>query len=296
MLEGMTKMKLGRNDKCWCGSGKKYKACHMAMDEKIYEYQIHGAVVPDHDMIKTKEQIDGIRRAGEINTQVLDYISEYVKVGVNTEELDRRIDEYTRKLGGIPACLGYQGYPKSVCISPNEVICHGIPSKSIDLMDGDIANIDCTTIVDGYYGDASRMFEIGNVSEEKRKLVKVTKECLDLALKEVKPFAFLGDIGEVIQTYAEANGYSVVREIGGHGVGVEFHENPWVCHLGKRGTGMLLVPGMTFTIEPMINMGKAKIKEDKNDGWTVRTADGKPSAQWEYTILVTESGAEVLSY
>ena len=289
-------MKLGRNDKCWCGSGKKYKSCHMAMDEKIYEYQLNGALVPDYDMIKTREQIEGMRHAGEINTQVLDYISEYVKIGANTEELNRRIEEYTRKLGGIPACLGYQGYPKSVCISPNEVICHGIPSEDIDLMDGDIVNIDCTTIVDGYYGDASRMFEIGDVSEEKKRLVKVTKECLDLALKEVKPFSFLGYIGEVIQTHAEKNGYSVVREIGGHGIGMEFHEDPWVCHLGKRGTGILLVPGMTFTIEPMINMGKATIDQDEKDGWTVRTADRLPSAQWEYTILVTETGAEILSY
>ncbi len=289
-------VRLGRNDKCWCGSGKKYKSCHMALDEKIREYELAGAIVPEPEMIRTIEQIEGIRRAGEANKQVLDYVSQFVKVGVDTEELDQKIEEFTRQNGWIPACLGYEGYPKSVCISPNEVICHGIPSKTTILKEGDIVNIDCTTIVDGYYGDASRMYEIGEVSEEKKKLVRVTKECLDMALESVKPFSYLGDVGEIINTHARENGFTVVREIGGHGVGLDIHEEPWVAHIGERGTGMLLVPGMTFTIEPMINMGKAKIREDRKDGWTIRTADGLPSAQWEYTILVTETGAEILSY
>ncbi len=288
-------MKLGRNDACWCGSGRKYKACHMAFDDKISMFARKGHMVPHHDMIKTPEQIAGIRKAGEINTMVLDYISPYVVEGANTEELNRMVHEYTLKLGGTPAPLNYEGYPKSVCISLNEVVCHGIPSNDIILKSGDIVNVDATTIYDGYYGDASRMFCIGEVSEEKRKLVEVAKECLERGLAAVKPYGFLGDVGYAINTYAQENGCTIVREIGGHGVGIDFHEEPWVSHIGKPNTDYLLVPGMTFTIEPMVNMGKADVWTDEKDGWTVRTKDGKPSAQWEYTILVTETGTEILS-
>lgn len=288
-------MKLGRNDACWCGSGRKYKACHMAFDDKISMFARKGHMVPYHDMIKTPEQIAGIRKAGEINTMVLDYISPYVVEGANTEELNRMVHEYTLKLGGTPAPLNYEGYPKSVCISLNEVVCHGIPSNDIILKSGDIVNVDATTIYDGYYGDASRMFCIGEVSEEKRKLVEVAKECLERGLAAVKPYGFLGDVGYAINTYAQENGCTIVREIGGHGVGIDFHEEPWVSHIGKPNTDYLLVPGMTFTIEPMVNMGKADVWTDEKDGWTVRTKDGKPSAQWEYTILVTETGTEILS-
>ncbi|BBF43201.1 methionine aminopeptidase [Lachnospiraceae bacterium KM106-2] len=289
-------MIIGRNDPCWCGSQVKYKNCHLQLDEKIKEYADRGAMVPNHDMIKNQEEIEGIRKASEINTMVLDKVSEYVKPGVSTEELNKIIHEYTLELGAIPATLGYEGYPKSVCISINEVVCHGIPSEKTILKDGDIVNIDCTTIYNTYFGDASRMYCVGNVSEEKRKLVQVTKECLDLGLAEVKPFKFLGDIGYVINKHAKENGYTVVREIGGHGVGLEMHEEPWVSHIGQRNTDILLVPGMIFTIEPMVNMGTADVYQDDSDGWTIYTEDGKPSAQWEYTILVTEDGAEVLSH
>ena len=267
----------------------------MNFDAKIHSYALQGHLVPDHDMIKTPAQIDGIRKAGEINTMVLDYVEPYVKEGITTEEIDRLVHEYTLKLGGIPAPLNYEGFPKSVCTSINEVVCHGIPSPDRVLQSGDIINIDCTTIYNGYYGDASRMYCIGDVSPEKRRLVEVTKECLDLGFAEVKPYGFLGDIGYVVNAHATENGYTVVREIGGHGVGVDFHEDPWVSHIGKRGTDYLLVPGMTFTIEPMINMGKADVVTDEEDGWTVSTKDGMPSAQWEYTLVVTETGAEILS-
>ncbi len=289
-------MKLGRNDKCWCGSGKKYKTCHMSMDEKIQKYKEQGFLVPSRKMIKTPEQIEGIREAGRRNTMVLDYITPYIKAGANTLELDRMIEEYTREMGCIPACLGYQGYPKSVCISVNDVVCHGIPREDFILKDGDIVNIDCTTIYNGYFGDASRMFCIGEVPEEKRKLVEVTKECLDLALAATKPWGTLGDMAYACNSHATENGYTIVREIGGHGCGVEFHEDPWVGHIGQPGTGMLLVPGMTFTIEPMVNMGKPDVYQDEDDGWTIYTEDGKPSAQWEYTILITENGTEILSH
>lgn len=289
------RMKIGRNDPCWCGSHKKYKSCHLAFDEKIKEFEEQGAIVPTHDMIKTPEQIEGIRKAGEINTMVLDKVEQYVKEGVTTEELDKIVHDYTLELGAIPACLGYCGYPKSVCTSINEVVCHGIPDPNRVLKSGDIINIDCTTIYNGYYGDASRMYCIGEVDPEVRKLVEVTKECLELGLKEAKPYSFLGDIGYVINEYATKNGFTVVRDICGHGVGVDFHEEPYVSHIGKRGEDMLIVPGMTFTIEPMINMGVAEYYEDEEDGWTISTADGKPSAQWEYTILITETGAEILS-
>lgn len=291
-------MKLGRNDACWCGSGKKYKTCHLGMDDKISAImnKYKGAVEPPRHVIKTKEQIEGMRKAGKINTRILDDVSAFIKEGVSTGDIDRLVVEKTKEYGGICACLGYEGYPKSVCTSINEVVCHGIPDDNRILKSGDIINVDCTTIVDGYYGDASRMFMIGEVSEKRRKLVEVTKECLDEALSIAKPYSCLGDFGYSIEKRAYDNGFSVVREIGGHGVGVGFHEEPWVPHIGKEHTGVILVPGMTITIEPMINMGKPDVFCDDNDGWTIYTEDNMPSAQWEYTILITEDGNEVLSY
>nr|WP_207717333.1 methionyl aminopeptidase [Anaerosporobacter faecicola] len=289
-------MKLGRNDLCWCGSNKKYKSCHLAFDEKITAFEEEGAIVPSRDMIKTPEQIEGVRKAGEVNTLILDKLEPYIKEGISTEEINDLVNQFTKELGGIPAPLNFEGYPKSVCVSINEVVCHGIPCKERKLMSGDIVNIDVSTIVNGYFGDSSRMYCIGEVSEEKRKLVQVTKECVDLAMKEIKPWSFLGDVGYVINQHAKANGYTVVREIGGHGVGLEFHEEPWVSHIGQRGTDMLLVPGMIFTVEPMVNMGKADVVQDEEDGWTIYTEDGKPSAQWEYMILVTEDGMEILAH
>lgn len=287
--------KIGRNDPCWCGSGKKYKNCHLAFDQKIENYAIMGDEVPDHSMIKTPAQIEGIRKAGVVNNQILDMVDGIMKPGISTEDINTLVHENTIRLGGIPAPLNFEGYPKSVCTSINEVVCHGIPDPNRILKEGDIINVDVTTIVDGYYADASRMYCIGKVSEEAQKLVRVTKESLDLAVKECRAWGHLGDIGAVISEYVYANGFTVVREIGGHGVGVGFHEEPWVSHIGTRGTDVLLVPGMIFTIEPMVNAGRPDVVEDDSDGWTIYTEDGSLSAQWEYTILITEEGPEILA-
>lgn len=287
--------KIGRNDTCWCGSGKKYKSCHLAFDQKLENYAIMGDEVPERYMIKTPEQIEGIRHAGVINNQVLDLVDGIMKPGISTEEINRLVHESSIRLGGIPAPLNFEGYPKSVCTSINEVVCHGIPDPERILKEGDIVNVDVTTIVNGYYADASRMYCIGKVSAEAEKLVRVAKESLDLGLKEARPWSHLGNIGAAISEHVYANGFTVVREIGGHGVGVGFHEEPWVSHIGTRGTDMLLVPGMIFTIEPMINAGQADVVQDDEDGWTIYTKDGSLSAQWEYTVLITEDGAEVLT-
>ena len=289
-------MKIGRNDPCWCGSGRKYKQCHEAFDRKMEHYAHLGHIVPAHDMLKTPEQIAGIKESAKINVAVLDDIAEHIHVGMSTEEIDQRVYQLTKEMGGIPAPLNYEGFPKSVCTSINDQVCHGIPSKDVILQDGDIINVDVSTIYNGYFSDSSRMFCLGNVSEENRKLVQVTKECVELGLAEVKPWGFLGDVGAAICEHAHANGYTVVREIGGHGVGVEFHEEPWVGYNTKRGEEMLLVPGLMFTIEPMVNMGTQQIYTDQENGWEVYTMDGKPSAQWEYQVLVTENGAEVIAW
>lgn len=288
-------MKLNRNDLCWCKSGLKYKNCHLEFDEKLNDLKRKGYIVPTRNLIKTKGQIEGIRKSAQINNGLLDLISENIKEGMTTEEINKLAHEYTVSNGGIPATLNYDGFPKSICVSINNVVCHGIPSKDVILKNGDIVNVDATTILNGYYSDASRMFMIGEVDEEAKKLVEVTKECLNRGLEAVKPWGFLGDIGAAIQEYAESNGYSVVREFGGHGVGLDIHEEPFVSHLGKRGTGMVLVPGMVFTIEPMINAGSNEIFIDEDDGWTVFTDDDSLSAQWEHTILVTEDGLEIIS-
>lgn len=286
--------KLGRNDACWCGSQKKYKHCHEAFDEKLEEAAGH--FIPSHDMIKTPEQLEGIRESCKINIAVLDYVAEHIQAGVTTEEIDKWVYEETTKRGGIPATLGYQGFPKSVCTSIDDQVCHGIPSESVVLKDGDIINVDVSTIYKGYYSDSSRMFCIGEVSPEKKKLVDVVKECIELGLEQVKPWGFLGDMAHAVNEHAVKNGYSVVREIGGHGVGLEFHEEPWVGYIGEPGTGMMMAPGMVFTIEPMVNMGGCEVYVDDNDGWGVYTEDGKPSAQWEIMVLVTETGHEVLCW
>lgn len=288
-------MKLGRNDPCWCGSGQKYKKCHEFFDEKLAEFRNRGVLVPDHSLIKTKEQIEGIRKSGLVNRAVLDYVAEHICVGMSTEEIDRLVYEKTTELGGIPAPLNFEGYPKSVCTSINDQVCHGIPSSDIILKDGDIVNVDCSTILSGYFSDSSRMFCLGHVSEENRRLVEVTRESIAVGLKEVKPWKCMGDMGAAIHEFAMAHGYSVVREIGGHGVGLEFHEEPFVSYVSRRGEEMLMVPGMVFTIEPMINMGSQEVFLDEADGWGVYTEDGKPSAQWEVTVLVTEDGYEILA-
>ncbi len=288
--------KLGRNDLCWCGSGRKYKACHMAMDEKIESYALQGHIVPNHDILKTPEQIQGIRESSKLNIAILDEIEKQIHIGMSTEEIDRIVCDMTKEMGGIAAPLHYDGFPKSVCTSINEVVCHGIPSEERILQDGDIVNVDVSTIYQGYFSDSSRMFMLGNVPEETQKLVRVARECIDVGLEQVKPWNFLGDMAEAINNHAKSNGYSIVREIGGHGVGLEFHEEPFVSYVTSKGTEMLMVPGMVFTIEPMVNMGKADIYIDDEDGWTVYTDDGKPSAQWEVTLAVTEDGYEILTY
>ena len=287
--------KLTKDQPCWCKSGKLYGECHMDFDKKIEMYRRKFHKVPPREIIKNEAQLQGMRESSKINIAVLDYVAEHICAGITTEEIDQMVYQKTTAMGGIPAPLNYEGFPKSVCTSINEQVCHGIPSNNVQLIDGDIVNVDCTTIVDGFYGDASRMFLIGEVSEEKKKLVQVTKECLDEAVGIAKPWTTLGDFGYAINKRAKENGYSVVVEIGGHGVGVEFHEEPWVPHIGEPGTGMLLVPGMTITIEPMINMGTSDVYCDEDDGWTIYTDDGEPSAQWEYTLVITETGNEILS-
>ena len=286
----------GRNEPCWCGSGKKYKSCHLSFDDKINRYKFLGHTVPTRDLIKTPEQLQGIRESAKINIAVLDYISENIKEGVSTQEIDDWVSRITKEMGGLCAPLNYEGFPKSVCTSLNDEVCHGIPSDDIILEDGDIINVDCSTYFNGYYSDSSRMFMIGNVEPETKLLVENARKALDIGLEQVKPWGFLGDMGSAINEFCKSCGYSVVDEIGGHGCGVEFHEEPWVSYTSKKGKEMLMVPGFVFTIEPMINMGKKDIFTDEDNGWTVYTEDGLPSAQWEVQVAVTEDGYEILSY
>lgn len=244
--------------------------------------------------IKSPEEIVKMRTAGRLAAEVLEMIEPHVQVGITTAEIDRICHEHiTVTQKAIPAALNYKGFPKSVCTSINNVVCHGIPADR-KLRDGDIINVDVAVIKDEYYGDTSRMFIVGEGSILAKRLVKVTKECLDLGIAMVKPGVHLGDIGAAIFDYASRNRFGVVREYGGHGIGKKFHEPPDVLHYGTKGTGAELVPGMTFTIEPMINAGGAGVKL-LADGWTVTTKDHSLSAQWEHTVLVTEQGHEVLT-
>ncbi|SHE85235.1 methionyl aminopeptidase [Microbulbifer donghaiensis] len=245
--------------------------------------------------IKTPEQIAKMRIAGRLAAEVLEMIGEYVVPGVSTEELDRRChDHIVNVQKAIPACLGYRGFPKSICTSVNEVVCHGIPSESKVLKKGDIINIDVTVIKDGWFGDTSKMYFVGESTPHAERLVRVTQECLYKAIEIVRPGTTLGDIGHVIQQHAEKNYYTVVRDFCGHGIGDVFHEDPQVLHYGKPGTGEVLKEGMTFTIEPMINAGKAATRV-LGDGWTAITKDRRLSAQWEHTMAVTSNGVEVLT-
>ena len=285
-----------RNELCWCGSGKKYKKCHMPIEEKIMMHAERGEIVPTRKILKTPFQIEKIRKSAELNTAILDAVARQIHIGMSTQEIDDIVYRFTKEHGGIPAPLNYQGFPKSVCTSINNEICHGIPDENIILEEGDIINVDVSTIYNGYYSDSSRMFCIGKVSPEKEKLVKVTKECVEIGISQVKPWTPIGNMGSAVHKHAVENGYSVVREIGGHGVGVEFHEDPWVSFVSEENTGVLMVPGMMFTIEPMVNMGSDEIYTDEIDEWTVRTEDGLPSAQWEVTVLVTETGCEVICW
>ena len=264
--------------------------------ERIDHYRSKGVKVPDPSIIKTEHEIDMIRKSGVINTGVLDYVSENIREGMTTLEIDNLVKEYTHSHNAECAPYKYEGFPKSVCTSLNFEVCHGIPSKFKKLKKGDIINVDVSTILDGYYSDASRMFIIGETTEENRLLVERTKECLEAGLDAVKPYGTTGDIGKAIQKVADKYGYSIVRELGGHGVGIEFHEDPFIYHYKRPDKGMLMVPGMVFTIEPMINLGRPEVVIDRYNGWTIYTKDEKPSAQWEHTIVVTEEGYEILTY
>lgn len=289
-------LRLGRNDACWCGSGMKYKKCHASFDDRLRKYRQAGAVIPPREIIKNEKQIEGIRESAKINVAVLDYVSGHIRAGITTAEIDRWVYEQTLSYKAVPAPLHYEGYPRSVCVSINDEVCHGIPSDRTLLKDGDIVNVDVSTVWRGYYSDSSRMFCIGTVADEKKRLVQAARESLDAGLRAVKPWGFLGDMGQAVNDFVKSNGYSVVREVGGHGIGLAFHEDPWVSYVSRRGTEMLTAPGMCFTIEPMVNMGSADVVLDDGNGWTVRTADGLPSAQWEIQVLVTENGCEVLAW
>jgi len=246
-------------------------------------------------IIKNKEQIQGIRKSSKLAGEVLLYIADFVKEGVSTYYLDQLIHKYIVERGGIPATMNYNGFPKSCCTSLNDVICHGIPAEDVVLKHGDILNIDITTILNGFFGDTSKMFIVGQTSETAVKLVNATKHCLDLGIQQVRPGNYFGNIGYAISRYAIAQGFTVVYEYCGHGVGIEFHEEPQVDHAARKNSGPKMKPGMTFTIEPMINEGKPRVRVDESDGWTARTVDNKLSAQFEHTILVTETGYEVLT-
>ena len=288
--------KPGRNDPCWCGRGKKNKKCHIDFDEKIEEFEVAGHIVPSHEILKNAEQIEKIKESARINIAVLDYVAEHIKAGISTAEIDKWVYDITTKMGGVPAPLNFEGFPKSVCTSINNEVCHGIPSEDVIIKDGDIINVDVSTNLNGYFSDSSRMFCIGNVSEENRKLVEETKNAVYEGLEQVKPWGFLGDMGQAVNDYVKSKGYSVVREVGGHGIGLEFHEDPWVSYISKKGTEMLMVPGMIFTIEPMVNAGKPDIFVDEDNGWTIYTEDNSMSAQWEIQVLVTEDGYEIIAY
>lgn len=289
-------MYLDINEKCWCGSEKKYKDCHFEIDRKLSKMsKNYKMIVPPKELIKTEKDLLGIKEAAKINTAVLDLVASVICEGTTTEEINTLVHNKTIELGGIPAPLNYNGFPKSVCTSVNDVVCHGIPNSKQVLKKGDIINVDCTTFLNGYYADASRMFVIGDVSDEVLNLINVTKESIDIVVKNLKPFQTVGDIGYLISKHIQKYGYSIVREIGGHGVGNDFHEEPFIAHVGKKDEGMILVPGMVFTIEPMVNMGKRHVYLDERDNWTIYTADQSLSAQWEYTVLMTENGLEIIA-
>jgi methionyl aminopeptidase len=285
---------IGRNDPCWCGSGQKYKKCHMQQD--AVSGKIPGETKQLKKMVKTPVEIDGMRKAGAFNGELLDYIRPFVKAGVSTAYLDKLVHEYTVGHGNTPACLGYHNFPRSVCTSINNVVCHGIPSEKEILKDGDIINIDCTTIVNGFYGDSSETFMIGAVSEEARRLVHTTALAMVRGIASVKPGRPMGDIARAIEPFVEKRGCSVVRQYTGHGIGKAFHENFTVYHNADPDSDRIIMkPGMTFTIEPMINLGDFRVVTDPVDKWTARTADGSLSAQFEHTVLVTENNAEILT-
>lgn len=286
-------VKVSRNDPCPCGSGLKYKKCCLGKDNGGVR-SLKGVYYQKYK-IRTKEPADtaAIRKAGRLALETLDLVEAAIRPGITTDSLNTLVHELTIKKGAVPAPLNYRGFPKSVCISVNEVICHGIPGERV-LQDGDIVNVDVTPILDGYYADASKTFFVGRPNPEARKIVEVAAKSLAAAMSVVRPDKTIGDIGWAIQSYAEGECCSVVREFVGHGVGFEFHEPPQVPHYGKVGSGIKLLPGMVFTIEPMINLGGKELRI-LDDGWTAVTADGSLSAQFEQTLLVTADGFESLT-
>lgn len=287
--------KIGRNEKCWCGSGRKYKACHEASDEEnLKDFVRQGYPIPTSRLILSPEQINGVKESARISTSIMDELDKFIKEGISTLEIDDLVVKLTDEAGAISADLGYNGFPKSCCTSINEVICHGIPSKKDVLKEGDIINVDITTKYKDYYSDMSRMYKIGKVSPEADKLVDVTKSCLEAGIEQVIPYTPVGNIGNTINDLADEHNYSVVRALTGHGVGLDFHLPPTVEHFRTQAKTMILVPNMVFTIEPMINIGTYDCRT-LTDDWTVVTNDGSLSAQWEHTVLVTETGYEILT-
>ncbi len=293
MLLKDTRTKVGRNDPCPCGSGLKFKKCCLG-NLRPEANHVKERYLRRHKIrLKAKKDIEGIKRAGRLVLDTLDLVEGRLKPGMRTDEINTLVHEFTIQQGATPAPLNYQGFPKSVCVSVNEVICHGIPGERA-LTDGDIVNVDVTSLLQGYYADASKTFFVGTPGPDAQKIVMVARECLRRGMAQVRPGNRIGDIGWAIQTYAEEEGCSVVREYVGHGIGFEFHEPPQVPHFGRKGQGVELPPGMVFTIEPMINLGKKDLRllEDK---WTAVTADGSLSAQFEQTVLVTADGCESLT-
>ncbi len=286
------KEKISRNALCPCGSGKKYKRCCLNKESSAQSSDLRYEKRP-RIQIKTTDQIDGIRRAGRLVIETLDLVEPHIQPGITTDAINTLVYDFTIKNGATPAPLNYKGFPKSVCVSINEVICHGIPSERT-FKDGDIVNVDVTSILDGYYADASKTLFVGTPGADAKKIVDVSRQCLARGIKVVKPGNTVGDIGFAIQSYAEGKGCSVVRQFVGHGVGIDFHEPPQIPHYGTPGSGVRLVPGMIFTIEPMINLGTRELVILK-DGWTAVTKDKSLSAQFEQTLLVTENGVESLT-
>lgn len=286
----------GRNEICWCGSGKKYKKCHADIDARLQRLYEIGEQVPYRSLLKTEADIQGIRKSAEINRGILDCVEERIKPGISTAEINKWVEEYLEEHNAVSADLNYEGYPFSVCTSVNDVVCHGFPDEGVILNEGDIINVDMSTIKDGYFSDSSRMFCIGDVSPERQRLVDVCKASVQAGLAAIKPWGHLGDVGAAVNKVVTGAGYSVVREYGGHGIGKEFHEDPFVSFVAEEGTGPILVPGLCFTIEPMINAGSADISNEMEGGWIVRTADGSDSAQWEVQLVITAKGYELLSW
>ena len=285
-------LKVGRNAPCPCGSGRKYKKCCLGSAGKPENLK---ALYAEKYRIRLKEaaDIEGIRSAGRLTLDTLDLVESEIRPGITTDDINTLVHEFTIKHGAFPAPLNYRGFPKSVCASVNEVICHGIPGEQV-LKDGDIVNVDITSILNGYYADVNKTFFVGTPGPEAKKIVRVAKKCLSNGMSMVKPGNTIGHIGWAIQKHAESQGCSVVREFVGHGVGFDFHEPPQVPHFGRKGEGISLIPGMVFTIEPMINLGKKELVILK-DKWTAVTKDRSLSAQFEQTILVTDHGFESLT-